>query len=160
VSAAQKSRTPASAYTKQKPTNNGYLLDTNTVSELTKPRPNNGLLQFLATVPDYRLFLSVLTIGEIVSGIHRLPESKRKRDLWTWLTTDLVARFRERILSVDFDCAHLWGQWEAESRKSGEVLPAIDTLLAATAVSNGLAIVTRNTKHFNKLNVLVEDPWT
>lgn len=60
----QKSRAPGSAYTTQKPTNNGYLLDTDTVSELTKPRPNNGLLQFLATVPEYRLFLSFLTIGE------------------------------------------------------------------------------------------------
>jgi predicted nucleic acid-binding protein len=160
VSAAQKGRATGSASTTQKPTNNGYLLGTNAVSELTKPRPNNGLLQFLATVPEYRLFLSVLTIGELVCGIHRLPESNRKRDLWTWLTIDLVARFRERMLSVDFDCAHVWGQWEAESRKSGDVLPAIDTLLAATAFSSGLAIVTRNTKHFNKLNVRVEDPWT
>ncbi len=160
MSAAQKGRATGSASTTQKPTNNGYLLGTNAVSELTKPRPNNGLLQFLATVPEYRLFLSVLTIGELVCGIHRLPESNRKRDLWTWLTIDLVARFRERMLSVDFDCAHVWGQWEAESRKSGDVLPAIDTLLAATAFSSGLAIVTRNTKHFNKLNVRVEDPWT
>jgi predicted nucleic acid-binding protein len=160
VSAARKSRAPASTYTPQKPTYNGYLLDTKTISELTKPRPNKGLLQFLASVPEYRLFLSVLTIGEIVSGIHRLPESNKKRDLWTWLTTDLVARFNERMLSVDFKCAHLWGQWEAESRKKGEVLPAIDTLLAATAFSNGLAIVTRNSKHFKKLNVRVENPWT
>jgi len=160
MSAGEKRRVPGSSFSVQKPTNNGYLLDTNTVSELTKPRPNTGLLKFLATLPEYRLFLSVLTIGELVSGIHRLAESNKKRDLWAWLTTDLVARFNERILPVDFDSAHLWGQWEAESKKNGEVLPAIDALLAATAFSNGLAIVTRNTKHFSNLHIRVENPWT
>ena len=160
MTAGQKIRGPGSSFPTQKPTNNGYLLDTNVVSELTKPRPNAGLLKFLATLPEYRLFLSVLTIGELVSGIHRLAESNKKRDLWTWLSTDLVVRFNERILSVDFDSAHLWGQWEAESRKNGDVLAAIDALLAATAFSNGLAIVTRNTKHFSKMHVRVENPWT
>lgn len=155
-----KTRTPGTSYTVAKPTSNGYLLDTNAISELTKPRPNKGFLQWLGTVPEYRLYLCVLTIGELVSGIVRLPESNKKRDLWTWLTSDLVARFSERIVPVDFDAAHLWGQLEGEARAKGTVLPAIDTLLAATAFSHGLAIVTRNTRDFTNLPVRVESPWT
>ncbi len=141
-------------------TSNGYLLDTNTISELTKPRPNQGVLQWLATVPEYRLYLSVLTIGELVSGVDRLPESKKKRDLWTWLSGDLVVRFRERIVPVDFDAAHRWGRLEAAARASGAVLPVIDALLAATALNHGLVIVTRNTRDFTNLPIRVENPWT
>lgn len=142
------------------PTSDGYLLDTNAISELTKPRPNKGFLRWLATVPEYRLYLSVLTIGEIVSGIERLPESNKKRDLWSWLTTDLLARFGERIVPVDFDVAHLWGRFEAHARTQGKVLPVIDALLAATAMRHRLAIVTHNTRDFANLFVRVENPWT
>jgi predicted nucleic acid-binding protein len=140
--------------------NNGYLLDTNAISELTKPRPNNGFLQWLGTVPEYRLYLSVLTIGELVSGVDRLPDSNKKRDLWIWLSGDLVARFGERIVPVDFDAAHLWGRLEGEARAKGTVLPAVDTLLAATALRHGLAIVTRNARDFTNLPIRVENPWT
>jgi predicted nucleic acid-binding protein len=139
---------------------NGYLLDTNAISELTKPRPNTGLLQWLGSVPEYRLYLSVLTIGELVSRIDRLPESKKKRDLWTWLTGDLVARFGDRIVPIDFDTAHFWGRLEGEARANGTLLPVIDALLAATACRHGLAIVTRNTRDFISLPVRVENPWT
>ena len=156
-----KSNAPRSAFTTTNlPTSNGYLLDTNAISELTKPRPNKGFLQWLQTVSEYRLYLSVLTIGELVSGIERLPTSKKKRDLWTWLTNDLVARFGERIIPVDFDAAHLWGRFEAQARKGGVALPVIDALLAATAMRHGLAIVTRNTRDFANLIVRLESPWT
>lgn len=142
------------------PTDIGYLLDTNAISELTKPRPNTGFLQWLETAPEYRLYLSVLTIGELVSGIDRLPESTKKRELSTWLSGDLVARFGERILPVDFDAANVWGRLEGEARGKGTVLPVIDGLLAATAFVHGLAIVTRNTRDFASLPVRVEHPWT
>lgn len=140
-------------------TSNGYLLDTNAISELTKPRPNKGVLQWFGTVPEYRLYLSVLTIGELVSDVERLPDSDKKRDLWTWLTSDLVARFGERVVPVDFDAAHLWGRLEGEARANGTVLPLIDALLAATALSHGLALVTRNMRDFTNLPVRVENPW-
>jgi predicted nucleic acid-binding protein len=138
----------------------GYLLDTNAISELAKPRPNRGLLQWLRAVPEYRLYLSVLTIGELLFGIDRLPESKKKSDLWKWLSSDLVARFGERIVTVDFDAAHRWGRLEGEARAKGTALAVIDALMAATALRHGLVIVTRNTKDFTSLPVRVENPWT
>ena len=118
-----------------------YLLDTNILSELRKgPRCNANVAAWFAPVPEHAVYLSVLVIGEIRRGIERI----RRRDLQaaatleTWLA-QVVAQHRERILAVNREVAEEWGRMTATRS-----LPTIDSLLAATAKSHGLTLVTRN----------------
>ena len=132
------------------------LLDTCVVSELARPRRDPGVAAWVAATDEADLFLSVLTLGELRKGIERLPDSTRKDALRTWLENDLPARFRGRVLSVDAAVADAWGRLQA---RAPQTLPAIDSLIAATARAHGLAVVTRNTADFSRCGVEVVDPW-
>jgi len=135
----------------------GYLLDTNCVSELIKPRPEARVVEWVEAADESVLFLSVLTLGEIRKGVAALPQSKRRTRLETWLEVDLQARFAGRILPIDSGIADRWGSMAAESKRKGKSLPVIDGLLAATALHHNLTIVSRNAADFSNLPVL--DPW-
>jgi predicted nucleic acid-binding protein len=102
------------------------------------------------------LYLSVLTLGELRKGIDGLTESDKKRKLLDWLEIDLPAYFAGRILPIDVQVSDRWGRLVA---KLGRPLPAIDSLLAATALQHGLTMVTRNLKDFDVPELLVLDPW-
>jgi predicted nucleic acid-binding protein len=133
------------------------LLDTCVVSEVTKPRPEPGVATWLAAQDEADLFLSALTLGEIRKGVERLPDSGRKDALRAWLETDLPARFRGRVLPVDARVAEAWGVTQAHATRT---LPAIDSLLAATARAHGLVVVTRNEADFDGCGVDLLNPWT
>lgn len=133
-----------------------YILDTNVVSELRKPRPHGGVMSWLERTGRETTFLSTLVLGEIRQGIERLRERdpRQATELETWLF-ELEAGFADRILSIDLPVAHVWGRISA-----GDPLAPIDGLLAATALVHGLTVVTRDTAPFERIGVPYLDPWT
>jgi len=137
----------------------GFLLDTNVISELIKPRPESNVTEWVGGTDESLLYLSVLTLGEIRRGIAVLPQSRRRTSLEAWLEKDLPARFEDRILIIDQEVADRWGSLTAAARNSGIVLPVIDGLLAATALEHNLTFVTRDTGQIPSMGVSVFNPW-
>ena len=137
----------------------GFLLDTNVISELIKPRPEANVTAWIEGTDESLLYLSVLTLGEIRRGIGALPQSRRRATLEAWLDKDLRARFEDRILIIDQEVADRWGLLTAAARNGGIVLPVIDGLLAATALEHNLTFVTRDTGQIPSMGVAVFNPW-
>ncbi|HWO22256.1 MAG TPA: type II toxin-antitoxin system VapC family toxin [Kofleriaceae bacterium] len=135
-----------------------YLLDTCALSEFTKPKPAPSVDQWFASTPDDATFISVLTLGELEKGIHRLTSSKRRSTLERWFS-DLRDRFEGRILGLDEACALEWGRISARCEAAGQPIPVVDALLAATAIVHGLGIVTRNTSDIARAGAPIIDPW-
>lgn len=136
-----------------------YLLDTCVISELTKKNPNPNVIQWVAKAEESRLFISVLTIGEIYKGIAKLPKSKKKEKLYEWVKNDLKERFNGRILNFDSQSAAIWGKVQAQSELSGKAMPVIDGLIAATGIAYNLTVVTRNTTDMEVSGVALFNPW-
>jgi predicted nucleic acid-binding protein len=134
------------------------LLDTCTLAELRRPEGNPSVKAAVAEVPDDDLFLSVLSVGELVKGIALLAPGTKKKALASWLVA-LEAQFEERILGLDVETARIWGELTARAQKAGVVIPGADGLLAATALRHGLHVMTRNTRHFEASGALIVDPW-
>ena len=133
----------------------GYLLDTNFISETRKIRTNAGVTAFLPAADTAGLFLSVLTLGELRKGVeaNRRTDSVTAASLGAWVD-GIETTFADRVLPVDAAAARLWG--ELSARRS---LPAVDTLIAATAITRGLTLVTRNTRDVAATGVPLLDPW-
>ncbi len=137
-----------------------YLLDTCVISELVKPRPNRKVVEWVRRQDESSLFLSVITIGEIEKGIARLEGSKRKQLLREWVDNTLSRRFSGRILAFDFEAASRWGRISGETGKKGTTLPVLDGMLAATALTHGLTLVTRDTGVLVPSGTEIFNPWT
>jgi predicted nucleic acid-binding protein len=138
----------------------GFLLDTNIISELMKPRPSRQVTAWAETTPEALMHLSVITIGEVRKGIDLLrDDDPRRAALQSWLDRDIRIRFAGRLLAFDDGVAERWGQLEALARKRRLTLPTIDAQLAATALHHGLTFVTRNTADIAPTGVPVFDPW-
>jgi predicted nucleic acid-binding protein len=138
----------------------GFLLDTNVVSELTRPKPDENVARWVDAAPESALFLSVLTFGEIRRGIERLRLGRRRGQLESWLRVDLPARFLDRVLAIDEAIADRWGGISALAAAQGKPLPVVDGLLAATALHYNLILVTRNTSDLAGIGVPTLNPWT
>ncbi len=136
----------------------GFLLDTNVISELVRPRPEPKVRAWTAATDETLLYLSVLTLGEIRKGIASLADSARRVALEAWLSADLSVRFAGRILSIDEAVADRWGRLSARSG-STLPLPVIDGLLAATALHHNLTLVTRNVEDVAPTGVSLFNPW-
>ncbi len=136
-----------------------FLLDTCVLSEVRRPTPDPGVVQWLSHAAEERLYLSVVALMEIQKGISKLPEGARRTALQRWLDEDLPARFSGRIVSVDQETALAWGELLGEEAQKGSPAPLVDTLLAATAVVHNLTLVTRNTQDFGRLPVRLLNPW-
>ena len=134
----------------------GWLVDTNVISELRRRDPDANVRAWFAQRPATELYLSVLTLGEIRKGVEALADSGRRTVLNQWLERELPVFFAARLLPIDVAVAHQWGQLLAEAGRS---LPAIDSLLAATALHHNLVLVTRNLKDFSGLPVQILNPW-
>lgn len=134
----------------------GYLIDTNVISELRRREPEPRVVEWFEQRPAAQLYLSVLTLGEIRRGVDRLAEGERQQALRTWLEQELPAFFSGRLLPIDEAIAQRWGHLMAQM---GRPLPAIDSLLAATAIEHNLVLVTRNLKDVADLPVALANPW-
>lgn len=137
----------------------GFLLDTNVISELVRPSPSEAVLAWFERRDPDELFLSALTIGELIRGVERLAAGARRTRLETWVGVDLAHEFFGRILPFDRDTAVIWGRLMGENDRRGTPRPAADAHLAATAIQHGLRLVARNTKDFVGLLEEVVDPW-
>lgn len=137
-----------------------YLLDTNVISEPTKARPNEGVLNWLATVNEDSVFMSVVTVTELRYGIERLAAGKRRSRLDAWLQQELIPRFEGRVLPVDLEIADACGRLVARTESLGRQLEPRDAFLAATAEVHGLALVTRNVSDFESVVGNIVTPWT
>jgi toxin FitB len=136
-----------------------FLLDTCVISELVTKQPDPHVVQWVDSIDEDKLFLSVITVGEIKKGIEKLPDSRRKSALVEWLEDDLLVRFRDKILPIDVPVVLAWGQLVADLEKQGRHMPAIDSLIAATCLQVRLALVTRNESDFAHSGVSVINPW-
>ena len=133
-----------------------YLLDTNVVSELVRPKPDPNVLAWFDKTPDNVLHLSVLSLGEIRKGVENLDASPRREKLRVWLEQELTDWFGDRLLPVDRGVADRWGIMLS---LAGRPAPTIDSLLAATALHHNLRIVTRNVDDFRFAGLEVINPW-
>jgi predicted nucleic acid-binding protein len=118
----------------------GFLLDTNVISELVRPAPDERVLRWVASRSALDLYLSAVTIGELTRGVTRLPAGQRRDRLARWIEEDL---------------GHIMG----EADRQGRPRAALDAQIAATAIRHGLSLVTRNTADFDGIGVQVMNPW-
>jgi hypothetical protein len=134
-----------------------YLLDTNVLSELRRKMPNAGVVEWFARRPASTLYLSVLTLGGLRKGVEGVADANRRTALVDWLEAELPTFFTGRVLPVDAQVADRWGRLVAAANRP---VPAIDSLLAATAAHHGLSLVTRNVPDFADFGLEVINPWT
>jgi hypothetical protein len=138
----------------------GFLIDTNVLSEYNRPGgPDVGVKHWLETTDRQSQYVSVITLAEIQKGIELLAEGKRRAQLEEWLTQNLEAWFSGRILPVDRRVASQWASLAALGARAGRPLPAVDSLIAATALAYDLTIVTRNTRDFEGIGASTLNPW-
>lgn len=137
-----------------------YLLDTCVISELIKKNPDKNVVKWIYSIPESDLYISAITIGEIIKGIEKLTESRRKEDLIEWVTNDLKKRFSNRIIHFDLGSATVWGRVQAKSEQEGKTLPAIDGMIASIGIAHGLTVVTRNISDMAASGVYLYNPWT
>src|SRR5450759_3911287 len=130
-----------------------FLLDTNVISEWMKPRPNPGVVTWLADVDEDRTFLSVITLTELRYGIERMAAGHRRRRLEEWLEEELPLRFEGRILPIDPDVADACGKVVARSEAVGRRMEVMDAFIAATAEVHRLTVITRNASDFQPVPV-------
>jgi predicted nucleic acid-binding protein len=136
-----------------------FLLDTNVVSEWTRPLPDEGVVAWLAEVDEDRVFISVVTLAELRHGVARLPAGTRRTRLDGWLTDLVPLRFEGRVLSVDPAIADAWGRLMADASDRGRPLGAMDGFIAATAGWHDLTLVTRNVADFETSGLRLLNPW-
>lgn len=136
-----------------------WLLDTCVLSELVKPKPDAGLVAWVESSDEVRLYISVLSLGELAKGIARLPAGAKRNRLQNWLDRDLSERFSGRVLPIDQATALRWGELQARAEKRGCPMPVVDGLIAATAVLHDLTIVTRNGDDMVQSGARILDPW-
>lgn len=135
------------------------LLDTNVLSEVRRPQPDAGVMNWLDTLDEDRVFISVVSIAELRRGIALMEEGRRRTVLADWLAHDLTERFEGRVLAIDAAVAARWGDLMAEARRIGFALSVMDGFLAATALARDLVLATRNVKDFAALGVPLFNPW-
>ena len=136
-----------------------YLLDTCVISEVVRKTPSADVVAWLAAQDEDHLFMSVLSLVEAHKGIARLDDARRRSTLEAWVEGDLRRRFSGRIIPVDAGIAARWGRISGAAERSGRVIPVIDGLLAATALENGLTLVTRDISHMEPAGVDLFNPW-
>ena len=136
-----------------------YLLDTNVISELIKREPNQNVVRWIDEHDETYFYLSVITLGELQKGINKLSDQNRADQLQNWLDQSLTRRFQGRFLDIDVEVISTWGRLQGASEKKGVKLPVIDSLIAATAITHNMIVVTRNVHDLELCHASVFNPW-
>ena len=137
----------------------GWLLDTNVLSELRRPKPNPKVVAFVAAQPLDLLFVSIVTFAEIRFGIEAVADPGRRAEINDWLTHKVRPMFEERALPVSEDIMFKWRLLVEDGRRAGHTYSQPDLIIAATALHHGLSVVTRDTGDFARARVPVLNPW-
>ena len=138
----------------------GWLLDTNVVSELRRPRPNPDVANFVAYQSGDEIYVTEVTFAEIVYGIEQLFDPARRADLQSWLDNTLRPLFAGRVLSITENVIVRWKTMVIEGRKRRHTFGQPDLFIAAIAALQDLVVVTRDIDEFVEARVPVFDPWT
>ena len=136
-----------------------WLLDTNILSELRRPKPEPRVLAFIADLPLDQVFISVVALAEIRFGIELVSDAARRADLNDWLANIIRPMFDQRVLPITEDIMVIWRLLVEEGRKTGHTFSQPDLIIAATAAHHGLTVVTRDRSQFDKARVAVVNPW-
>lgn len=136
-----------------------FLLDTNILSELRRPRPEPKVLAFVSSLPLESFFVSSVTFAEIRFGIERIDDLHKRSALTDWLNLELRPMFENRVLPVSEDVMFKWRLLVEQGRKVGRTFPQPDLIIAATALHHGLAIVSRDEGGYAKTGVTLVNPW-
>lgn len=143
-----------------------YLLDTCILSKLRKinKQPDLKLESWMTKHHEKSFFISTLTIGEIQSGISKLnianhESNQLKFILEDWLLQELLPRFHDRILGIDTEVAFTWGKMNGKNKQRGIIVPVVDGLIAATAITHNLTVVTENVNDFVETGARLLSPW-
>lgn len=137
----------------------GWLLDTNVISELRRPEPEPKVTTFIRSQPLERLFVSIVTFGEIRFGIELLPDATRRSELNDWLAHKLRPMFEQRALAISEDVMFKWRLLVEEGRKAGHTFSQPDLIIAATAQHHGMTVVSRDSKEYAAARTEVFNPW-
>ena len=135
------------------------VLDTNVVSEAMKPEPTPSVHDWLDAQAAETLYLSSVTVAELLFGIGALPDGQRKRQLAETLD-GLLSLFDGRILPFDTDAARRYADLAVAARSAGKGFPTPDGYIAAIATAHGFAVATRDASAFKAAGVSIIDPWT
>ena len=138
---------------------NGWLLDTNILSELRRPKPERKVLAFIAAQPLDLLHVSSVTLAEIRFGIESVTDASRRAELNDWLTHRVRPMFEQRVLAISEDVMFKWRLLVAEGRKTGHTFSQPDLIIAATALHHGLTVVSRDVSDYQKAHAPVFNPW-
>ena len=138
----------------------GWLLDTNILSELRRPKPEPKVVQFVSDQSLDLLHVSVVTFAEIRFGIELVKDVSRRMELNDWLDHKLRPMFEDRALEINEEIMLKWRLLVEEGRKAGHTFSQPDLIIAATALHHGLTIVSRDTSEYEMANVPVLNPWT
>lgn len=138
----------------------GWLLDTNVLSELRKPRPNAKVVEFVAAQPGELLFTTAVTFGEIRFGIEQLEDPGRRADIHLWLDRTLRPLFTGRVLTITEDVVLRWKTMAVEGQRRGHTFGQPDLFIAAIAALEDLAVVTRDVSEFVVARVPAFNPWS
>ncbi len=137
----------------------GWLLDTNILSELRRPKPDPKVIAFVAAQPLDLLFVSAVTLAEIRFGIERVADPRRRAELNDWLARKMRPMFAQRILAITEDVMVRWRLMVEDGRKAGHTFSQPDLIIAATAFHHGLTVVTRDESDYRRAGVPVLNPW-
>lgn len=137
----------------------GWLLDTNVLAELRRPRPEPRVLSFIAGQPVETLHISTVTLAEMRFGIERVDDVARRSELVDWLTHRVRPMFDGRVLPVSEEVILKWRLLMEEGRKSGHTFPQPDLIIAATGLCHGLTIVTRDIGGYAHTHASLLNPW-
>ena len=137
-----------------------WLLDTNVLSELRRPRPERKVVAFIAAQPLEALYVSSVSFAEIRFGIELVPDASRRVALHEWLTNKVRPMFERRALDVTADVMFKWRLLVEDGRKTGHTFSQPDLIIAATALHHGLTVVSRDESDHRRAGAPVFNPWT
>jgi toxin FitB len=137
----------------------GWLLDTNILSEMRRPRPEPKVTAFVAAQSIETLFISAVTLAEIRFGIELVPDVTKRAELNDWLTHRVRPMFDQRVLPITEDVMFKWRLLVEDGRKAGQTFSQPDLIIAATALHHGLTLVSRDSGDFEKTHAALFNPW-